>query len=795
MRPLRLEISGFTSFREHTEIDFTGADYFVLVGATGSGKSTIIDAICFALYGSVPRYDNRNLVAPVITQGQVQAKVQLEFEVGGQTYTAVRVVTRSGRGATTKEARLQLGDEVLAGTADELTAKVSELLGLTFDHFIKCVVLPQGEFSRFLHDKPADRQDMLVKLLGLDLYDKMRQRAAAIASDTKTRAQMLEQRLEEEFGEADADALEEAKAYLKSVETLAKKVSASMPKLESLSQDLDNVTREVAEVRTWTKRLADLRVPASMGEFGDKLEHSNKQAQEARELVERSEKVTAETLGIVSNLPDKTPLALAAKAHARKNSLEEQLVAEKARLGGAGASLDCAKAAVVAAEASLAAAQDAATAAQEEHRALHLAASLEVGEPCPVCLQVVDELPKHPKATAIEKANKAVTKATESLQEARSGLEKATSNHARIAHNVESLSGQISELETDMGSYTDIEQVQALLAQIATAEDALAAARAAEAVARRRLTDCQAAVLQLQESERRERESFQSLRDPLSALGALPPVTMDLVSDWEALTAWAKDRVPELEDRTRKAAVREAEIEAAQKELLDALAAGCVDCEIELGPNDDVRDVVLTAHAEARAEVEAMTKAIADSKKLQTQLKEVARENELASSLAKHLSASGFERWIVEEAVRRLVDAATGILKELSDGQYSLTVDGTGAFLVTDHHNANETRSAKTLSGGETFLASLSLALALSDQLMDLAAQGSARLDAIFLDEGFGTLDPDTLDTVAATVENLAAGGRMVGIVTHVRDLADRVPTQFRVTKGPQTSTVEKVMA
>jgi exonuclease SbcC len=149
----------------------------------------------------------------------------------------------------------------------------------------------------------------------------------------------------------------------------------------------------------------------------------------------------------------------------------------------------------------------------------------------------------------------------------------------------------------------------------------------------------------------------------------------------------------------------------------------------------------------------------------------------------------------VNEAVRRLVIGASEILRELSVGQYALTIDDSGNFLVTDHHNADEQRSARTLSGGETFLASLSLALALSDQLAELATKGAARLDAIFLDEGFGTLDPETLDTVAATVENLAARGRMVGVVTHVRELAERVPVRFRVKKDPRGSTIEKETA
>src|SRR5690606_33455455 len=151
VRPELLEVAGFGVFREPVAVDLAGADLFALTGPTGAGKSTLIDAMVFALYGSVPRYDNKNLVAPVISQGKVEARVRLALPVGGDRYRIARVVRAAGRGATTKEARFErLGEgdavEVLAGTADEVTAAVTDLLGLSYDHFTTCVVLPQGEF-------------------------------------------------------------------------------------------------------------------------------------------------------------------------------------------------------------------------------------------------------------------------------------------------------------------------------------------------------------------------------------------------------------------------------------------------------------------------------------------------------------------------------------------------------------------------------------------------------------------------------------------------------------------------
>ena len=191
-----------------------------------------------------------------------------------------------------------------------------------------------------------------------------------------------------------------------------------------------------------------------------------------------------------------------------------------------------------------------------------------------------------------------------------------------------------------------------------------------------------------------------------------------------------------------------------------------------------------------------MKAAAPENNKLRRAVAAAAEEAAVAKVLGDRLRASEFERWLVAEALDVLITDASRTLEELSAGQYSLTFDETNRdFLVVDHRNADERRSVRTLSGGETFQASLAVALALSDQLRELAADGAARLESIFLDEGFGSLDPDTLETVASTIETLAVGDRMVGLVTHVAELSDRVPVRFVVTKGPRTATVEKVLS
>src|SRR4051794_36397023 len=196
MRPSRLEIEGFTSFREVAVIDFDGVDVFALVGPTGSGKSSIVDAMGFALFGRVHRYGEK-LVHAVISQGRNEARVRFDFTAGGVAYTAVRVVRRTGPGrATTKEARLEREGKVIAGDEKGLTTAVVELLGLDFEQYCRCVVLPQGAFAAFLHDTPKGRQDLLATLVDVRHYRLMGQAAGQRAAAAQARSEVLAYRLE-----------------------------------------------------------------------------------------------------------------------------------------------------------------------------------------------------------------------------------------------------------------------------------------------------------------------------------------------------------------------------------------------------------------------------------------------------------------------------------------------------------------------------------------------------------------------------------------------------------------------
>jgi exonuclease SbcC len=156
--------------------------------------------------------------------------------------------------------------------------------------------------------------------------------------------------------------------------------------------------------------------------------------------------------------------------------------------------------------------------------------------------------------------------------------------------------------------------------------------------------------------------------------------------------------------------------------------------------------------------------------------------------LAGDLRSDRFQAYVLQEVFTELVQGASARLLLLTGERYSLQFKD-DEIRVVDHDNADETRISDTLSGGETFLTSLALALELSDQVQ--RAVGAVNLDSLFIDEGFGTLDPDTLALVSETLQGLRVGGRMVGIITHIPELRDEFAQQVIVTKHQGFSTVE----
>ncbi|WP_448588069.1 SbcC/MukB-like Walker B domain-containing protein [Thermocrinis sp.] len=164
MRPIKLELTNFTIFRGHHSIDFSGLKFFIIQGRTGSGKTSLIDAICYALYGKVPRHGKENLSENIISKGTDRMNVFFEFSVRGKRYAVERFVNKGKAGV-----RLYENGKPKDIKLTQIPEFIKKVLGVDYETFTKVILLPQGQFDKFLRpERPQQRREILNKLLGMD---------------------------------------------------------------------------------------------------------------------------------------------------------------------------------------------------------------------------------------------------------------------------------------------------------------------------------------------------------------------------------------------------------------------------------------------------------------------------------------------------------------------------------------------------------------------------------------------------------------------------------------------------
>jgi exonuclease SbcC len=1012
MRPLRLSLKGFTCFKEEQTLDFSQLDLFAITGTTGSGKSSLLDAMTFALYGGVPRIGQQG-IAELISHGSDRLTVMLDFRVSDRILRVVRSAHRKPIG--NKAMLEELRDGTVTPIADgikNVDAEVERIVGMPYDVFTHAVVLPQGEFARFLQSAPGQRQKILRDLLRHHVYGEMQRLAGEKTRELESALESMEERLAEDFGDATAarektlrqdfqaakrrvqeqtnlliqmrssvqemrsrhsntSKLAEVRNELQVLEKWKLKINSAQQKVglarraatispfieatkeaettaaaernrdaaagmiaETAKRAYDQARRaldlaqseatQIAAFRDRITKLAELKgvstarndarhrfdaARSTEAKINEKLQEAKRRMQNAETLTRKlakQERDAEESLGAISydgNLDDlleKVREFAASLGAARRNLA--RVSKEKDRLkkeaGGAddlvrrkAAEVDRARGKHAHFANALREVQQRLREAEEEHAAIHLRARLKRGQPCPVCGHPVAILPARatvPKLATLEtqveklkeeerEARKAERDLTMDLASLKASAKKTAEQSAKARAEANQRTRELEELEkrlqqrvgkaiaTEFGETIELKVLNAakrlasLRSQYGKLEIELSETRSEREKAELALENERADVERVAEELKSASRDAKVLQQEVQGLESQIRVVTDR-PDPEAERRELDNKVKAFEKHFEEAQVEEslarakmakAEADAAQVKLAAEKAAGSAKAtlakaraaaeregfmdlqmveqavladveikrleseidshktretalkqrqsELEKALNgQEVTDAELRSVENRLAELESeYQETVKISGVLEQQISDLLQRIERARDLrmrfqgvkgsyviyrrlADDLKSDYFQAFLLDEAFRDLLAGASHRLYKLS-GRYTLEYGPDRDFLVVDHDNAMERRSADTLSGGETFLASLALALELSEQVQREAT--AVLLESLFIDEGFGTLDGETLSSVAGAIESLQIGGRMVGIITHIEDLASRLPARVLVDK------------
>ncbi|MBF6599565.1 MAG: SMC family ATPase [Dehalococcoidia bacterium] len=793
MRPRNLRLAGFTCYSDPIEIDFTDLDLFVISGPTGSGKSTLIDAICYALYGRVPRGDGRKTTS-LISHNRDNMRVALDFEAGGERYRVSRGINttrKTARDGSERVAtnvspvvleRLIGGDHWLPmqDRVQTIDREIERIIGLDFDGFTRCVLLPQGKFQEFLTGDAKERRELLKELLGTQIYEDVRSAAAARARELDAGAKNIERRLSEDYREATPETLVATREELAAIGPQLAQTREHRDALQRGVELADKVVFALDRQRTLTKQRDEML--AEVERLRELAASAEQRVTALRRRIAEHE-AALESAGYDVELHAR--LRTAADRAKQANALERDLAAVQDVLADT-RRIEEAAAACAAAERSAAAAVAARELtearrddARRDESAEHLRHNLKRGDACPVCGATVATLPKT-KAGSIAAAEKAVADAKsaerrtqDASRAAEMALQSQRQAHDRARDDATKLEQQRAALRDEIAALlpgtagSDPETIAAALG----GQDA-AAARVRELThvrdeARRALETLQPEATEAATKIAADVRTAQQLAE--NAAAEAKEAAASRASLAELAGAWRWDDVAAMLRATPPQNPR-----ASLRSLLEA-------CQSEA-------ETLNRRHAALEQSAQRLERDIARAEELQHELTVSKAQAARHRELARLLRADNFQAYVIEEAMQALAANATAHLATLYD-RFALSVEG-GEFLVTDHWQADQARPARTLSGGETFIASLALALALSERLPELRSGASAVLESLFLDEGFGTLDEEVLDVVITALEGLRSEDRMVGIISHVPDLPRRIGARITVKKSPAGSLI-----
>ncbi len=893
MRPLYLTLSAFGAYAGKTELDLRQLGergLYLITGDTGAGKTTIFDAIAFALFGT-PSGDGResSMLRSKFAAPETPTKVELTFSNGGKTYKIKRNPEYErpksrGTGTTKEQPRVELvlpDGKVLTRHAD-VEEKIRDILGVDRDQFCQIAMLAQGEFRKLLLAGTRERASIFRSIFKTDLYTKFQERVykdcTAISRELNEVQKAFEQYaagivLPEDTELPPENELSEFLAGLLKADRTQD--DAWEKELAEIGKKLDTLTADAVKAAADEENRSELRkarlslaeAEKTVSESGIALEKEKACEPELVKLAEAL-KALEEERKAHDELMDTEKKAAAAKktaddAAARLSRLEvsrdelrEHLSREREEYHALAASaenlaklqqektvlsqyLDDLRKYETALQ-TLAKRKDAADAArdaytralsEEEHLSAEaqelrrrfndeqagvLASTLHEGEPCPVCgalthphpAQCTPDAPDEKKVKDAEKKAKAawerVNKASEASGIAKNAFETAQKEEAEQR---EKLFGGKEKIDLE-------------------AEKMAAARRCAEKDGEIRKESENAARFEtlgrkIPEEEKRLAEMDAPITEAQKTAADTQSALTSLRQTADKLRAGLKyENAAEVEKEKQQVLARQSEMEHVRKRAEEALAAAKERRSAEQGKVEKLEELISDVPLVDLA-------AIAEEKNCLTQRKDDLTNRRRAldrritanDSAKKGIDKKAGERRVLEERwtwMKPLSETANGGLKDrisletyvqmtyfdrilaranahlmqMSGGKYDLKRREGAAknggqngldLDVIDHYNGSE-RSVKSLSGGETFLASLSLALGLSEEIQSSA--GGVQMDTLFVDEGFGSLDEETLRQAMRALRELSEGDRLIGIISHVSELRREIDRQIVVKRS-----------
>ena len=913
MRPIRIEMSAFGPYagKQTVEMDRLGTSgIYLITGDTGAGKTTIFDAIVFALYGTASS-DRRSgdMLRSRYAEPDTPTEVKLVFAYRNKEYEIRRNPTYQrpklrGEGMTQENASAELrlpGGEILTRTG-EVDEKIREILGMTRDQFMQIAMIAQGDFLKLLLAKTEERRKIFSSIFRTGRYARLEERLKQEARQARKTYDDLVREIGFEQERArlpegtDRSGLRDEE-YLQAIEKFrdeaGKRLEEGEKKQELLRGELDALAARILAAEEQEKRKKALeetrqqwtKLQAAAEQRKQELEAARSREPEAKEKEARLH-VEQDRLQQYDRLEELKQQKIEAEKkqasdEAARKKLEEgrkaltqqiqdcrQKIKEKEALAGKAAALSGEKErlrsqgaeynelktlleayeeasekwsrAAVTYQAACGKEQEFGESYRRQHRAFLddqagiLAAELAENQPCPVCGSLHHPSPAvktddAPTRETVEQSQKRWEESKTAMDEAgRKAAALRGTRDSSLQHMEEKAKGLNMPTEPAALKETLMEEQKRFRSKWKEVTEALAASEAAaEAkvvleenleMLQKKQEEDEETYRKLELESARLQEQIENLAKNYADLKETLPYP-DRESARKAASLLdreireIREAVQSAEENEKAAARRIQEAEGRMSELQKQIREGesaesMTSAELQENQKQK-KDEQFRLQAEAKEDNliwETNSAAAGRIRKLNGEREQAARKYSMLQNLADTANGnlSGKQRiqletYVQQQLFDRILVRANTRFRVMSGGQYDLVRrkeyqknQQSGLDLdVVDHYNGT-TRSVSTLSGGESFMASLSLALGLSDEIQESA--GGVQLDALFVDEGFGSLDEETLDQAMKAIQTLAEdGGRIVGIISHVTELQNRIDRQLLVRKmksGGSTATI-----